>query len=63
MNIKEWIKRIIPTSKKEFREKMNEISDELTNIGCEINNLNSQLEHQNTMLNDIRKTQNQQEDI
>lgn len=63
MKFKEWIKRIIPTSKKEFREKMNEISDELTNIGCEINNLNLQLEHQNTMLNDIRKTQNQQEDI
>lgn len=63
MKFKEWIKRIIPTSKKEFREKMNEISDELTNIGCEINNLNLQLEHQDTMLNDIRKTQNQQEDI
>lgn len=67
MKFKEWIKRIIPTSKKEFREKMNEISDELTNIGCEINNLNAeiqnlnlQLEHQNTILNDIRKTQNQQ---
>lgn len=67
MKFKEWIKRIIPTSKKEFREKMNEISDELANIGCEINNLNAeiqnlnlQLEHQNTILNDIRKTQNQQ---
>lgn len=70
MKFKEWVKRIIPTSQKEFREKMNEISNVLTNISCELDNLNDevksldlQLENQNNVLNGIRKTQNQQDEI
>lgn len=70
MKFKEWIKRIIPTSQKEFHEEMDEISNVLINISCEMNklndevrNLNSQLKNQNNMLVDVRKSQNHQDEI